>query len=179
MKNFLLFFFVLVASSVFAQQKMAVFPDDWLGVWRGRLEVRTPKGVVQELPMRFELTAADSSGVYNWLLVYELGEETDTRPYTLMPADSTGTHWIVDENNGILLDGWVFGERFVQYFTVNGSYILLSLEYRNEDELFWQIIAGQEESMRESGGKEVEGEEIPVVQSMPVGNVQSAVLKRQ
>ena len=179
MKNLFFIFASLFPFAVFAQEAAPVFPDDWLGIWRGTLEVQTPKGVVQELPMRLELTATDSSGVYNWLLVYDLGEETDERPYTLMAADSSGTHWVIDENNGILLDGWVFGDRFMQYFTVNGSYIVLSLQYLGEDQLFWQIVAGSETPVRESGGQEVEGEEIPLVQSMPVSNVQTALLKKE
>ncbi len=174
--------FFVVLLSFFALhlcgQEDLVFPDDWLGVWRGELVICTAKGVVQQLPMRLELLPSDTADAYRWLLVYEIGEEPDVRPYTLLPLDTASGHWLIDEHNSISLDGWVLGDVFMQYFTVNGSYIVLSLRWLSKDELLWQIVAGSEEAVRESGGEVVEGEEIPLVRSLPVSNVQRALLKR-
>ncbi len=176
-KSFFLFSFSLFSLYLFGQDRL-IFPDDWLGIWRGELVIRTGKGVVQQLPMRLDLLPSDTADVYHWLLVYEVGEEQDVRPYTLLPVDSASGHWLVDEHNGILLDGWVLDDVFVQYFAVNGSYIVLSLRWLSKNELLWQIVAGPEEVVRQSGGELREGEEVPSVLSLSVSHVQRALLKR-
>ncbi len=179
MKTLLISFLLMATFSGLTAQPTPTFPDDWLGNWQGELIISTTKGVVQQLPMHLEISKTDSTGVYHWLLSYGQGAEADTRPYTLVAVDTSKGHWLIDEHNSILLDGWVLGDTFLQYFTINGSYILLSLRYLGENQLLWEIIAGAEDALRESGGQKINEDPIPIVKSMQVSSLQRAVLTRE
>jgi len=111
--------------------------------------------------------------VYSWQLIYGNAAQ-DNRPYTLKPVDSASGHWMVDENNGILLDGYWIGNRYVDIFSVMGNTIT-SIHWLEGEALHIEMISSKNTAARESGKGT---EEIPTVQSFPVRSFQKAVLYR-
>lgn len=72
--------------------------------------------------MQLNIQPADSAGQYTWHIIY--GDNKDNRPYILKPADTAKGHWVIDEQNGIILDSYVHGNSVHGAFTVQGNTIV-------------------------------------------------------
>ncbi len=94
-----------------------------MGNWKGNIEWIVAGKPTQIFAMQLQISAADSANHYQWKIVYG-DKENDVRPYTLKPIDTAKGHWIIDEHNGILLDGYIHGNSFHGAFTVQGSTIV-------------------------------------------------------
>ncbi|MBK8953190.1 MAG: hypothetical protein IPM85_13915 [Chitinophagaceae bacterium] len=95
-----LFILLFVYATTAAQQKG--FPESWEGNWKGKL-LWYKTGVVtpQTVNMELRIHKADSAG-WTWQIIY--GTETeDNRPYILLPKDTAGVHWVIDEKMGSFL----------------------------------------------------------------------------
>lgn len=166
--NFALFLFHHLAS---AQN----FPSDFIGTWQGELQwFQQGKPTPQKVNMQLAIQPTGMAGVYEWKLVYGDGGR-DTRPYLLKQQDSAGIHWIIDEQNGILLDHYWFAGRFQGSFSVMQSTITNSF-YIQGDSLVVEFISTSSEAVRTSGGEE---KDIPLVRSYRVKSYQKAVLRKK
>lgn len=115
----------------------------------------------------------DSVGQYSWQLIY--GEaRTDQRPYTLKPADSNRGHWVIDENNSILLDHYWVGSVFSGVFSINGSTVLSSFRLE-QDHIVVEFFGYKTPAERTSGGA---SPDVPQVESYRIGSYQRAVLSK-
>lgn len=119
----LLISLLATAGKNIAQEKMPVFPASFTGHWKGKLHwVRAGKAT-QEFSMQLKITATDSADMFTWTIIY--GDSSkDERPYILKPVDKTKNHWIIDEQNGIVLDNYVAANCLQGIFTVAGNTIL-------------------------------------------------------
>jgi hypothetical protein len=98
----------------------------------------------------------------------------DTRPYTLRAVDSASGHWVVDEHNGILLDGYWRGNRFSSVFSVQGS-VITEIMWLENGALQIEFLTHGEQPVRESGGQE----QVPAARSFQVRGYQRATLYRK
>ena len=100
------------------------FPKAYVGHWKGDLLwYQTGKPVPQKVKMQLIIRPTDTANVYTWQIIYgEKGE--DNRPYLLKPVDTARGHWQVDEQNGIVLDQYLVGNRFTSAFTVQTTTII-------------------------------------------------------
>ena len=158
------------------QADKIVFPRDFIGNWEGTLMLYSPvKGKFQEAKMQLNIRPLkDSIGQYTFQLVY--GEaRADNRPYRLVAADSTKQHWIIDENDGIKLDGYFIDDTFMQIFTVEGSTLTCS-DRLKDGVLYHEIIASKQKPIQTSGGA---SKDVPTVESYPILSTQKAILKRK
>ena len=153
------------------------FPEDYLGNWAGELVVRNPAGVQQTVPMELRLQPVDDS-TYTYTIIYGAAEEAGPRAYLLRRGSGKAGHWVIDEQNEILLDGYVVGNTFYSVFTVMGNYLVSRLEHRGAA-LEYVICSGREAPVRRSGDAVVGGEEIPEVVSFGVRGEQRARLVRR
>lgn len=172
MRTGLLLFFLFVFLQVSGQ---ASFPESWAGNWKGELIwTKTGTSAVQRVPMQLLIQPADSADSYTWQLIY--GEaNTDNRPYILRPVNKQEGHWVVDENNGIILDQYWTGGRLSGMFTVMQSTIFNS--YRIErDTLFVDMTTLATKAVSRTGKGT---EESPFVDSYQVRAMQTAILTRQ
>lgn len=119
------------------------------------------------------LPVNDSTWTYT--IIYGEDREKGRRPYLLREVDRTSGHYLIDEDNGILLDAWWRGGTLFSSFSVMGSRLQTSLSLRG-DELWYDITAGPAEAVRHSGGQK---EDIPEVASYRIGTRQLARLRRQ
>lgn len=163
---------VLLSLSSTAQSKSG-FPASFVGNWKGNLEWIVAGKTTQTFAMQLEINAADSSDHYNWKIVYG-DKQSDVRPYTLKPVDTAKGHWIIDEHNGILLDGYVHHNSFHGAFTVQGSTIVdnYTLENGRIKVEFYNIKLGDK---KQSGAGT---EDSPFVDSYKISSYQVGFLEK-
>jgi hypothetical protein len=164
----------LSCSPVILAQGEGVFPDDFFGIYTGELEISSKKGH-QTINMEFHLQPTDSIGRYEYKLVYILGGDRQERDYTLVEQNKATGEYIVDENNGIILDDKVVGNRMYALFEVNGSLLTTFITFAS-DHMVFEIVATNIEDKRITFPDE---DPATKVISYPVSTVQRAVLQKQ
>lgn len=162
---------------VFSQtDSLPAFPADFVGKWAGELQIFGPAGVVQALPMELHiLPVSDTS--YTYTIIYGEDKVAGKRDYLIVLGPDGPHHWICDEQNSILLDGYYLGNVYQSVFTVMGSYLISNLEHRG-DHLIYAIHSGRENPVRTTGGAQHEGEDIPAVNSFKVTGFQRSILRQ-
>jgi hypothetical protein len=170
---FLLLFLSGVSSTGIAQEKSMVhsFPKDFIGNWKGSLAWHPTVKEMQTVAMRLNIQPEAGHSVYSWQIIY--GDALhDNRPYHLKPVDTSMGHWVVDENDGIMLDSYWIGNRFISTFSVQGNTIT-AVYWMEERAMHIEMISTKTLATRESGKG---SEEVPTVQSFPVRSYQKAIL---
>lgn len=168
---FLLSPFLLLAQT----DSLPSFPTDFEGKWGGTLEIFRPEGVVQSVPMELHiLPITDTS--YTYTIIYGEDKVAGKRDYLIVRGPDGPHHWICDEQNTILLDGYYLGSTYQSVFTVAGNYLISNVEHRG-DHLVYSIQIGKEMPVRTTGAQVHNGEEIPVVNSFKVAGYQKAGLR--
>lgn len=172
--RWLLLLWCVVGCGVASAQS---FPQSWQGTWRGTLRIHNANGVAQTVPMAVEIAPTADSLRYTFALIY--GEDTakGRRPYELVVANRAKGHFVLDEKNSIKIDAYFMAGRLLSEFTVQGTRLISSYERRG-DELIFEIISGKDTPVNTTGGQKVGGEDVPPVQSFPIGTWHRAVLRR-
>ncbi len=75
------------------KNKTLIFPNDYTGIYKGTLFIKTLKGK-QEIPMEYHLKKTDSSHKYEYSLIYN----NQPRNYTLVIKDQKKGLFNIDEN---------------------------------------------------------------------------------
>lgn len=176
MRYLLISLIILLAAPLTAQETPATFPESWVGNWKGTLEIFSPKGKEQQVPMQLRIKVVDSLN-YTWHIIYGEDEEKGLRPYLLKPEDVAYGRYSIDEQNSIVLDAILIAGKLYSRFEVGGNLLLSTAELKGE-ELHYEIISGKLDPLRVTGGEKYEGEDIPEVKSYPVVVRQLAVLRR-
>jgi hypothetical protein len=116
---------------------------------------------------------------WDYIITYQRDpEKPDQRNYELvLEADSTG-HFVVDEQNSILLDGYLNGDCLYVSFGGMGSE-LLSRSCLRQNQLDYEIVSVRSEPVRISGDQVVGTDTIPAIRSYGVYHVMRAVLTRE
>jgi hypothetical protein len=167
--------FLFVAMTGIAQTSTQIlsFPADFSGKWKGTLHWYPSQKPVQQVLMQLSIQPSSMTGCYDWQLTYgDKGQ--DLRPYLLKPVDTIIGRWVIDENNGILLDGYWRGERFICTFSVQGS-MITSAYWLENGALQVEMITHRTEAIRESGGGD---QNTPAVKAFPLLGYQRAALYR-
>ena len=161
------------------------FPSAWIGEWQGVLLVERGMKEVMSTPFHLSIQPLEA-GCYSWGISYGEGR-SDNRPYTMCPSDTTtATHWIIDEHNGILLDGYVHGDVFFSRFEVMDN-LLFTRDELIGDTLYHEIITGPLSKTTATGDtvlqvqtpEGIRYDSIPVVNSFVLPTRQWAKLVRQ
>jgi hypothetical protein len=170
---FFLFFISVVTAPGLAQEKNGVqsFPKDFIGKWTGSLTWHPAGKEMQTVAMRLNIQPETGKSVYSWQLIYGDAAK-DNRPYHLKPVDTAVGHWVIDENDGILLDGYWIGNRFISAFSVQGNSIT-AVYWLEGKEMHIEMISTKVVASRESGKGTAE---VPNVLSYPVSSYQKAIL---
>jgi hypothetical protein len=151
------------------------FPQSWIGYWKGDLHwykgtARQPQVVNMEL----RIQPTDSIGQYTWQIIYG-SQGKDNRPYTLISKDTANGTWVIDENNGIVLEQSWIGSRFCGAFTV-GKVTILNNYWMENGNLVAEFYSMSATATSTSGRGT---EDSPSVDSYRVGSFQKAILTRQ
>ncbi|MCG8328611.1 MAG: hypothetical protein MI974_13045 [Chitinophagales bacterium] len=175
------FYTICLISSItlsgFSQEEALTFPANWEGNWTGRLEIFSPKGKEQEIPMELHILPLDSNQ-YSWNIIYGEDKEDGLRAYILKTEDPDRGWYTIDEQNGIILDAILISGKLYSRFDVMGSMLLSTVEMI-DNELHYEIISGNMDPLRTTGDTVFEEEAIPEVSSYPIVVRQFAVLRRE
>ena len=152
----------------FTQTK--TFPDAFLGTYKGKLEIVSAKGK-KEIDMEFHFTKTDTIGTYKYVLVYN----KEPRNYFLIEKDKTTGNYIIDENNGILLQASVFDNSIYSMFEVNES-LITTTEKFYDDYMDFEIMFTNTSKVITTGKGT---EEIPEVKVYPILGTQKALLYKE
>jgi len=156
-----------------------IFPDDWLGYWEGNLEIYNALGLSQTIPMALDHQRTDTSGLYEWAIIY--GEDTleGRRDYFLKEIDASLGLYEVDERNGIFLRSFVLGDKLVSTFEVERTLITSIYTREKNNSMLFEIFASNTEKNKITGDTIVNGEEIPIVNSYLSTAYQKGRLKKK
>lgn len=166
----LIFTFQIGYSALGQTSTEKKFPDDYFGKYKGLLEIDTAMGI-QKIPMEFWLQPTDSVGKYDYVIVYGEGEKRQQRDYNLVAKDEKTGTYLIDENNGILLEAKVFENRLYSLYEVSGNLLTTFITFK-EDQLLFEITVASTQKALETK----ENEEGIEVVSYPVFTRQQALL---
>ena len=184
---YLSIFFIFFHSVSFAQTKIsnrktatsayikcdAVFPKCFIGNWKGELQWMVNGKPTQTFTMQLRIQPTDSANKYTWQIIYG-DDNKDNRPYILKTVDTAKGHWIVDENDGIILDSYVHGNCLHGAFTVQNNTIVdnYCVEGNTMQVEFFSIkLADKKQSGKGTA-------ETPFVDSYKISSYQKGVLKK-
>jgi len=154
-KKFLLLFLFLSPVILTAQK----FPDAYVGHWKGALDIYNGSKKVQTVTCALDVTPADS-GRYDWIITYgDSGQ--DRRHYLLIPMDTAKGHWAIDEQNGIVIDMYVTGNKVTSLFTVMGSAVQISY-WRDGEDMMIELFSYPEKADVVTGKGTEESPEVKV-----------------
>lgn len=155
-------------------QQVTGFPDSFVGKWKGKLQWMVSGRPAQEFTMKLTIQPADSSGWYTWHIRYG-DDDKDSRPYLMKPVDAEKGHWVIDENDGIILDSYIHGNSFHGAFTVMGKTIIDN--YRVENNRMFVEFFSINLSEKTTSGKGTP--EIPFADSYKISGYQAGVLDKE
>ncbi len=155
------------------------FPASWAGNWVGSLDIYSPKGLAQTIPMFLDINKIDTSttGRYTWGMVY-VSKEKDWRPYELVPVEPGRGLWRIDEKNSISMESYLFGSKFLCWFVVQGNRILCTYEKTDTNTIVFEVMSGKETTVSTTGNTKQGEEDIPEVKTYPFQGFQRGILKR-
>ena len=170
----LLFVSYATAQEVKTENDSLQFPEDCFGIYKGDLQMTTSKGN-KTIGMEFHLNPTDSIGKYQYMLVYIVDGNRQERKYNLITKDASKGEYIVDENNGILLDAKLVDNTIYSMFEVNES-IITTTERFYKNAMDFEIAFADKKQKVTSGTKD---EDATQVISYPIGGRQIAHLIKQ
>jgi hypothetical protein len=180
MKTYTLLFCLLLWHTIGNAQPTATdtcknqFPQCFIGHWKGQLQWMMPRRNPQLFTMQLIIQPTANAGEYTWQIIYGDSATTDNRPYLLKPIDSAAGHWVVDEQNGIVLDSYVFGQTMLGAFTVQANTI--TDKYRVQGDSMLVEFTSIRLQQKNSTGKGTDAS--PTVDSYRIASFQSGVLQK-
>lgn len=161
----------MISSYAYSQN----IPDDWVGSWYGVLEIRNPKKLLASINMELHLGKTDTAGKWKYTIVYDDGKQRDERKYNLIKRDSLPGLFEVDENNGIIINEVLIGNRTFQRFEVMDN-VIYGITTYEKGKIIWELVSDNEKVSFQSGRGD---EEVPFVTTYYPTNYQRAVLTKK
>lgn len=164
----------LFGFSMTAQNDSLQFPQDFYGIYKGDLHIVNSRGK-QTIGMEFHLNPTDSIGKFQYMLVYIIEGERRERKYNLIAKDVSKGEYVVDENNGILLDAKLIDNVIYSMFEVQGN-LITTTERFYDNAMDFEITFADTKQKTKSNSK---GDDVVEVFAYPVGGVQKARLTKE
>lgn len=174
-------FLLLFSIPTFSQTNtpdILSFPQSWEGIWTGTLDIFTPKGKSQSLPMELHIMPSETTDNHTFWIIYGEDKEKGLRPYEMVTIDAARGLYAVDEKNTIQMEAYLLGNTLIQRFEVMNM-MLITINEKIGDTIVWQTISGKLNAISSTGNQDVDGAEIPEVKAYPIGNLQKAILTRK
>lgn len=165
---------VFILAMAFASAPLRaeeILPNQWAGSWSGYLEIFPQgNGLPKKVPVTLEAQPREE-GQWRWKMVFDPQGKPVVKDYRLLPGKNG--RLVMDENNGIQLEGTRRGNTLLFLFRVDG--ILLDTRYRlGEDGTLTMETTTYSVSKIQKPGEEKPAR----VDSIPVQSFQAAVMKR-
>ena len=106
----------------------------WSGHWVGACKLNPAYMGVTEFNASLRVGESDLDGI-QWQLIYEANGNfpEQIRNYTLRHSGQSPTHYLLDENNGIVLDTFVGEMSIYSHFAINGNLVTTSYLLTDKD----------------------------------------------
>jgi hypothetical protein len=171
-----MFKYILILASFisFSQTKNELFPDSFFGKYKGKLLITNANGA-QEIDMEFHLFPTDTLGKYHYTIIYKSDKINQERKYTLLEKDKSKGQYLVDENNGILLNTTLANNTLYSIFEVQGN-LLTTTEHFYKEYMDFEIMFTSKDKVEKSGNTDAE---TPEVLSYPIMGIQKARLYKE
>ena len=142
-KNMKLFFSTLLSFfclSVFAQSE-ASFPEACLGKYKGTLYIEHMKaGLVDSAQVQLDFVESSTVGIWDYINTISSERYGEVvKDYKLYKKDSVSNIYVLDENNGILINHSVFQNSMFSLYEAAGSYFTYRMECLDSGELYYEI----------------------------------------
>lgn len=147
-------------------------PKEWMGQWRGTLEIFNAQGRQQTVAMGLNIFAKSDTS-WAWQIEYGEGETAQLRDYELI-SNGDSNHFKLDEKNSIVLYLSLINGGLYSAFEVQTNQLLISYELKDEALIFRTYSFPASEEL--VTGK---GEGIPEVKARRTTTVQIARLTKQ
>lgn len=145
------------------------FPEDFLGIYKGDLQIITSNGT-EVLPMEFHLLGATDGERFGYKIYY--GKEREERSYNLERTHNPNL-FLIDENNGIVLESGYANQTLFATYEVMGN-LLNSTEKFYDDRMEFHITMARVQDTSMTGN-----ESSAIVKNYPLTVIQTAILKKQ
>lgn len=154
------------------------FPEDWIGVYEGEMEWYSNGRMNAKIPLSVEIYKIDSlENTWGWRSTYDSTAAVPRRivkDYLVVQKDTAVGHkYVMDEQNGILLDMNLIDNTFYSSFQVASNRIL-SMNKLIDDKLYHEIIMSPVAKNRETFA--TEGTDTFFVNGMQEVVIQKAIL---
>lgn len=159
-------FFTTIGHS---QQKAESFPEDFLGIYKGKLTIRSDGKDPVNISMEFHLLQTDTTDHYRYRLIYS----DQPRNHTLIVDDVEKGLFRLDENNGIILPVRLIDNVLHSFFEVEGKLLTSRLAFYKsqiEFEILVTDIAGKTRTGEDTDYK---------IYGYEISTSQKALLKKQ
>ena len=167
-------FLLITAASSFAQTKNICNIENWLGTWKGTLEINSTKNITS-VAMEIIVAKTYIPNTYRWSIFYDEGEKKTERAYELKLKDLEKGDFVVDEKNDIILEMKYLNNSFYSMFDVDKNLIFARYTLK-ENEIEYETIACNSDLSYKTGS---EKENSAIVTNYPVYVSQKANLKKQ
>ena len=147
--------------------------DNWMGQHKGRLKITNINGTESYHNMALNIEQISDSS-YHWQIIYSSDSTQDIRNYILKKT-SLDDHFIIDEQNTILLDLNKINNSFYSVFEINNNLMFIEYRLSGKDIEFILLSSGGKTS---SGDNMHQGYKIPLVHSYKATSKQYALLKK-
>lgn len=172
------YLFLLLVFTVSIGQAQNKFTETWEGLYKGDLELYDVHDVKMIIKMELDIQK-QSDTLYQWKISYDYNGKIDVRNYHIKCIDAQKGTYVIDENNGILIDAYYKNKTLTSYFEVLEFAILTSYEKTKDDLITFDLFSMNSKKYTLSGGEINEGEEVPEVKSVLVNGRQKALLYKQ
>ncbi|MCU0708161.1 MAG: hypothetical protein MUF23_07715 [Pirellula sp.] len=155
-----------------------MFPASWLGRWQGEVESQSPAGGSMKFKMSLEIRESDSPDQVTWTILYQGEQGESERKYLLKAVDPKKGHFVIDEQNGILLDAVLINNCLSTHFSVQQQRLWSTYRLQTSDsgpEIHFELFTASEGDVTTTGGKDG----VPEVQTLKTQSRQFAVLRLQ
>lgn len=154
------------------------FPAAWIGHWKGTASVGMGDKQ-QQFTMELIVAPTSDPARHDWTLVYDGHAGRQERKYTLIATDAAKGQYVIDENNGIVLDATIVDHVLHSHFIVQGNRIVVREELVNEGTeeaaIKIEMVTTVDASATVTGGKDG----VPEVKTWKPVSIQRATLRKQ
>ena len=81
-----------------------------------------------------------SDSLYQWKITYDYNGKIDVRNYSIKCIDAQKGTYVIDENNGVLIDAYFKNKTLNSYFEVQDFAILTSYEKTADDLITFDLF---------------------------------------
>ncbi|AFC25704.1 hypothetical protein [Saprospira grandis] len=167
------------ATSLSPKDSLSQFPKDWEGRYEGEMHWYVNGQLRGKIPCRHEVLAK-KPGVWSWTTEFDSSQlvpKAVLKDYLLIEDKSQAQgHYILDEQDGILIDMILMGNSLYSQFEV-GNNKITTVDRLEGNTLYKEIIMAPKDKVRKSSAKI--GKESFEVSAANSIILQKSILKKQ